>query len=304
MYNDWFGLRKDPFSLAQDASFLFLTDQHREALSGLTFSILQRRGFVALTGEIGTGKSTLVSRIVRFLPAAKLQFSWIVNPTLTPSEFLEYTLLEFGLTPIPTNKGQQLFALRNFIHRGEQEGKVTALIVDEAQKLSPEVLEEIRMLANLERAEQPWLQIVLVGQPEFDDILNQEEMRVLKQRIAVRFTLRPLASAEVGEYMRHRWLVAGGTNLPFTPEAIEDVATASQRIPRLINSVCDNALLRAFEDNSRLVLETHVRRAAASLDLGGLPARESVVIPEKPAFKTLLQPKSLWGRWVSRHESA
>jgi len=304
MYNDWFGLRKDAFSLAQDASFLFLTDQHREALSGLTFAILQRRGFVVLTGEIGAGKSTLVSRIVRFLPAAKLQYSWIVNPTMTPSEFLELTLLEFGLTDLPVNKGQQLFALRNLILRGEQEGRVTALIVDEAQKLSPEVLEEIRMLANLERTEQPCLQILLVGQPEFDDILSQKEKRMLKQRIAVRFNLQPLASAEVGEYIRHRWLVAGGTNFPFTPEAIGDVATASQRIPRMINSICDNALLRAFEDHSKLVLDSHVRVAAASLNLGELPARESPVQPEPSAFKTFLQPKSLRGRWISRHESA
>jgi len=306
MYNELFGLRKDPFSLAPDPSFLFLTDQHREALSGLTFAILQRRGFAALTGEVGTGKTTLLARILRFLPPGKLQFSKIVNPTLTPSEFLELALLEFGLKHVPSNKGQRLWALQNLILEGQQTGKVTALIVDEAQKLSPEVLDEIRMLANLEKAEQPFLQILLVGQPEFETILNREDMRPLKQRIGVRFTLGPLAPGEVGEYMRHRWLRAGGAELPFSPEAIEDVACASRRIPRLINSVCDNALLAAFADNSKRVLDSHVRQAASDLDLGELPRREVAVqcAPEPPAPRTVPQSRSLWNRWVSRQESA
>lgn len=301
MYHGWFGLRKDPFKLTLDPSFLFLTDQHREALSGLTFSILQRRGLIVLTGEVGTGKSTLVARIVGVLPPAKLRFSRIVNPTLTPAEFLELMLLEFGLTDIPENKGQRLFALQRLIQQGEQTGKVTALIVDEAQNLSPEVLEEIRMLANLERGDEPSLQILLVGQPEFDGILNRGEMRPLKQRIGARFALSPLGASEVVEYMRHRWAVAGGGDLPFTPEAIEDIAAASGRIPRLINSVSDNALLAAFADTSKLVRDSHVRQAAAVLDLGELPAREPAAKPEPLLFKgTITQPKSLWSRWTSR----
>jgi len=304
MYNESFGLRKDPFSLTPDPSFLFLTDQHREALSGLTFAILQRRGFAALTGQVGTGKTTLLARILRFLPASKLQFSKIVNPTLTPAEFLELALLEFGVTDIPSNKGKRLWALQNLIFEGQQVGKVTALIVDEAQKLSPEVLDEIRMLANLEKTDHPFLQILLVGQPEFEAILNREDMRPLKQRIGVRFTLGPLAPSEVGEYMRHRWLRAGGGELPFSPEAIEDVACVSQRIPRLINSVCDNALLAAFADNSKRVLDSHVRRAAASLDLDGLPLREAPVEADPPAPTPAAPSKSRWNRWVSRHESA
>jgi general secretion pathway protein A len=304
MYNEWFGLRKDPFHLRPDPSFLFLTDQHREALTGLTFGILQRRGLVVLTGEVGTGKTTVLARILHFLPSSKLQYSKIVNPALTPAEFLEFALLEFGVTHIPSSKGRRLVALRDLIYEGREAGKVTALIVDEAQKLSPEVLDEIRILQNLEPAEDRFLQILLVGQPEFEDILNREDMRPLKQRVGARFTLAPLAPAEVGEYMRHRWLGAGGTELPFSREAIEDVTFASQRIPRLINSLCDNALLEALSQNSKRVLDSHVRKAAARLDLGELPCRETVIQPEPPAFQAASRPRSFWNRWISRHENA
>lgn len=305
MYNHLYGLRKDPFRVAPDPSSLFLTDQHREALSGLTLAILQRSGFVVLTGEAGTGKTTLLARILRFLPASKLQFSQIVNSILTSSEFLELVLIEFGLRDIPSNKGQRLRMLRNLVLEGQHEGKVSVLIVDEAQKLSLEVLEEIRMLGNYEEAERPSLQILLVGQNEFNQTLNREDMRPLKQRIGARFTLGPLAPAEVGEYMRQRWVCAGGTELPFTPEAIADVAYASHRIPRVINALCDNALLAAFKENSLRVLDRHVREEAAKLDLDAIPLREETLKPKAPARIAVPKPKpSLWDRWVSRHQSA
>jgi len=291
MYNDLFGLRKDPFRVTPDASFLFLTDQHREALSGLTFAILQRGGFVVLTGEVGTGKTTLIARILRFLPASRLQFSKIVNSSLTPSEFLELALLDFGLRDIPSSKGQRLWMLRNLVHEGQREGRVSVLIVDAAQGLSPEVLEEIRMLANLEEAERSFLQILLVGQTELDAILNRENMHPLKQRIGARFTLGPLAPKEVGEYMRHRWMSAGGTELPFTPEAVAEVAYASRRIPRMINVLCDNALLAAFTEGSSRVLDRHIREAVAKLNLGGLPPREETVKTEVPVRMTIPEPK-------------
>jgi general secretion pathway protein A len=304
MYNHVYGLRKDPFRVMPDPSLLFLTDQHREALSGLTFAILQRSGFVVLTGEVGTGKTTLLARILRFLPTSRLQYCQIVNPVLTPSEFLELVLLEFGLRDIPANKAQRLWMLRNLILEGQRQGKVSVLVVDEAQKLSLELLEEIRMLGNYEDAEQPCLQILLVGQSEFDETLNRQDMRPLKQRISVRFTLRPLAPAEVGEYMRHRWVSAGGTELPFTPEAIEDIAYASKRIPRLINSLCDNALLAAFKENSLRVLHRHVREEAAKLDLGEIPRREEPVKTEAPEDRIVSPKPSMWSRWVSRDQSA
>src|SRR5882724_2031209 len=164
MYTESFGLRKKPFSLTPDPEFLFLTEQHREALVGLTGAILQRRGFVVLTGDAGTGKTTLLARVLQFLPASRLQFSVILNTTLTPSEFLELALLDFGVTNVPPSKAQRLWKLKNLLLQGEREGKVSALIVDEAHKLSPEVLEEIRMLGNFEEADEKLLQILLVGQ--------------------------------------------------------------------------------------------------------------------------------------------
>ncbi|HTS65683.1 MAG TPA: AAA family ATPase [Candidatus Acidoferrales bacterium] len=304
MYNDLFGLRKDPFRVTPDPSFLFLTDQHREALSGLTFAILRRSGFVMLTGEVGTGKTTLLSRILRFLPAGKLQYSKIVNPILTPAEFLELALLEFGLRDIPSNKGQRLWMLQNLAAEGLRQGKVSVLIVDEAHKLSAEVLEEIRMLGNYEQGENPALQILLVGQVELLDILKDPEMRPLKQRVGARFSLGPLAPEEVGGYMRHRWVTAGGSDLPFTPEAVADVVSASQRIPRLINAVCDNALLIAFRERTTQVVDRHVREAAEKLDLDLLPHLPAAGDLETSPQIGIAEPKPNGsGRWAARHES-
>src|SRR5580704_13427161 len=160
MYFQSFGLRKNPFNMTPDPAFLFLTSQHREALVGLTHAILQRKGFVALTGEAGTGKTTLLSRVLQFLPESRLQFSLILNPTLTPSEFLELALLDFGINPIPASKAQRLWKLQNLLHEGQSKGKVSALIIDEAHKLSPDVLEEIRLLGNFEGDDQKMLQIL------------------------------------------------------------------------------------------------------------------------------------------------
>jgi general secretion pathway protein A len=303
MYNDLFGLCKDPFSLAPDPSFLFLTDQHRETLSGLSLAILQHKGLVVLIGDAGTGKTTLLARILRFLPESRLQFSMIQNPTLTPSEFLEFALLNFGVADVPSSKAERLFKLLNVILQGRREGKVSALIVDEAHKLSPEVLEEIRMLGNLEDPDDRFLQILLVGQPELDQALNREDARQLKRRIGVRLTLGPLDPSEVGEYMRHRWLRAGGTELPFTPQAIDEIARASQSIPRLINSLCDNALLAAFAAKSPRVQDCHVREAAASLDLCQASPLEEIVQlePHPPMPISILESKpSPWNRLTGR----
>jgi general secretion pathway protein A len=282
MYNELFGLSSDPFRLAPDPSFLFLTDQYREALSGLTLAILQRKGLVVLTGEAGTGKTTMLARILQFLPASRLQFSQIFNPTLTPSEFLELALLQFGLTDIPPGKAHRLLKLLSLILDGQRQGKVSALIVDEAHKLSPEVLEEIRLLGMLEDSDNQSLQILLVGQNELDETLDRKDMRQFKQRIAVRLALAPLALPEVGEYMRHRWLRAGGSEFPFDPQAVDDIARLSQRIPRLINVLCDNALFAAFREKSSRVLESHVREVAAKLDLGELLPGKEAVSPVEP----------------------
>jgi general secretion pathway protein A len=316
VYDDLFGLQKDPFGLTPDPSFLFLTDQHREALSGLTLALLQRKGLVVLSGEVGTGKTTLLARILRFLPASRLQFAMIVNPTLTPAEFFELVLLDFGITDIPPSKAERVFTLLNLILQGKREGKVTVLIVDEAHLLPPKVLDEIRVLCTIEDAEDRFLQILLVGQPELDKVLDHEDMRQLRQHIGVRLTLGPLAATEVGEYIRHRWLRAGGAEAPFTPRAIEAVSSVTANIPRLINLICGNALIAAALEKVSQVEERHVRQAAAKLNVGALPrplefappasairaaepalAEKSVEIPVTAAPKTASSP---WRRLKSK----
>jgi general secretion pathway protein A len=300
-----FGLPKNPFSMTPDPAFLFLTEQHRESLVGLTYAILERKGFAVLTGEVGTGKTTLLARVLQFLPPTRLQFSLILNPTLTPSEFLEMALLDFGMRDIPSSKAQRLWKLQNLLLQGQSEGKVSALIVDEAHKLSPEVLEEIRLLGNYEEADQKLLQILLVGQPELDDILNREDLRQLKQRVAVRLSIKPLAPPEVGQYIRHRWLRAGGTHPPFSANAIADIADISRGIPRLINSVCENALTLAFAEGSHSLVEPrHVQEAAADLRLiqraVPLPkiAEEDHSVPEPAVHPS--ETVSMWTQWIDK----
>src|ERR1043166_8840939 len=157
MYNEFFGLHRSPFDLTPDPEFLYLTEQHREALAGLTYAILARKGVVVLTGDAGTGKTTLPTRILEHLPASRIQSSVIVNPTLTTSEFLEAALMDFGLNDIPSSKAQRIAILQRFLWAGHHDGKVNALIVDEAHKLSPDVIEEIRLLGNFESADEKLL---------------------------------------------------------------------------------------------------------------------------------------------------
>lgn len=299
-----FGLRKNPFSMTPDPAFLFLTEQHREGLVGLTYAILERKGFAVLTGEVGTGKTTLLARVLQFIPAARLQFSLILNPTLTPAEFLEMALLDFGVRDIPASKAQRLWILQKLLLQGQREGKVSALIVDEAHKLSPEVLEEIRLLGNFEEADQKLLQILLVGQTELDDVLNREDLRQLKQRVAVRLSISALAPAEVGQYIRHRWLRAGGEQPPFSPKATAEIAQISGGIPRLINAVCENALTAAFAEGSSVVEPRHVLAAAADLRL--IP-RPTAVQPAGEPAAAPLEPEefpgeavSSWARWADK----
>ncbi len=268
MYYAYFGLEKEPFSMTPDPGFLFLTAKHREALAGLLFAITSRKGFLVLTGDAGTGKTTLLSRVMRSMPTERAHFSYVLNPTLSPREFLEMVLLDFGFEEIPDSKSQRLMKLQQFLVRGHREGRTQVLIIDEAQKLTPELLEEIRLLTNFETAEQKLLQIILAGQTELTDLLNREELRQLKQRIAVRVGVEALSATEVAQYMKSRWARAGANcELPFTNEAIQLVAAYSRGIPRVINSICDNALMNAFGDEVRVIDEKYILEVAKDLQL-------------------------------------
>lgn len=317
MYNEFFALNKKPFNMTPDPDCLFLTAQHREALVGLTYAILDRKGFVVLTGDAGTGKTTLLARVLQEVPAAKVQFSVILNPTLTPAEFLELALLDFGIRNVPASKAQRLAQMQRLLLEGRRGGWISTLVVDEAHKLSPDVLEEIRLLGNFEYGDQKLLQVLLVGQSELNDLLERSDLRQFKQRIALRFAIEALSPDEVVQYIRYRWTTAGGAQAdPFAPEAVMQIAHCSQGIPRVINAVCDNALIFAFGDGSRVVGEKHIREAAADLKLS-LPAPPPASAPAETAMEPMvLEPltlrtlerygngngttRSFLGRWAGR----
>ena len=287
MYTAFFGLQKLPFNLTPDPEFLFLSPKHQEALAGLRYAVLDRKGFVVLTGDAGTGKTTLLSTVLSQLPTGKVLSSVLLNPTLSPSEFIELLMLDFGITDIPASKAQRLWALQGLLMEAYRNDRIALVVIDEAHKLSPEVLEEIRLLGNYEYGADKFVQIVLLGQCELDDLLDRHDLRQFKQRIALRLYIDALTSGEIAEYIRFRWAKAGGTGEPpFTPEAIEGVARWSGGIPRLINSICDSALLMAYGDANASVGLRYIRDSAMNLAL--IPALAPPSVPVQPVATPLL----------------
>lgn len=291
MYSTFFGLSKAPFGMTPDPSMLFITEQHREAIAALTYSIMNRKGFIVLSGEAGTGKTTILNKSLQFIPSRSLSLSLILNPVMTSTEFLEMVLLDFGISDVPMSKAQRLAKLHDLLIRNLHEGRVSLLAVDEAHALSPAVLEELRLLSNFERSDQKLLQIALLGQPELAALLNREELRQLKQRIAVRLSIKPLLPNEVKDYMRCRWRKAGGGDaLPFEEKAIAEIATTSRGIPRLVNCICDNALVLAFGQRRRIVTGKDVADATADLDLKKPLNPLTAVNGATPVFDTMPSP--------------
>ncbi|MBZ5636725.1 MAG: AAA family ATPase [Acidobacteriia bacterium] len=288
MYERFFGLEKAPFSMVPDPNCVHLTAQHGDAISGLVFGIMERRGYLLLTGEAGLGKTTALGALSQLVAGSNVRSSLIFNPTLDAPEFLEMVLLNFGFQHIPSSKTQRLKILQDFLIRSDAEGAVSALIVDEAHKLSAELLEEVRLLGNFEASDRKLLQIVLAGQNELVDRLNLPELWQLKQRIAIRMSLKRLDRQAVEEYIRFRWGKAGGAgDIPFTNGAVEAIAKWSGGVPRLINGICDNALLIAFSDESHTVDVPQVREACKELDL---PTTASLIrveppVPTRPALR-------------------
>jgi general secretion pathway protein A len=292
MYKEFFGLQKLPFNLTPDPAFLFLPPKHREALAGLAYSVLERKGFIVLTGDAGTGKTTLLSSVLNLLPAERILSSVILNPTLTPSEFLEMVMLDFDIADVPASKAQRLWRLQEFLSQAASQGKIVLLVIDEAHKLSPEVLEEIRLLGNYESAADKFLQILLLGQSELDVLLDRQDLRQFKQRIALRLYIDPLTGPEVERYLRFRWAKAGGSDVPpFTEEAVGGVIQWSRGIPRLVNSICDNALLMAYGDKSHSVSVDYIREAATNLAL--IEVHESPGSVSRPVVAPVAQENHL-----------
>jgi type II secretory pathway predicted ATPase ExeA len=268
MYEKFFALTKAPFSLVPDPDCIHLTAQHADAISGLAFGVLERKGYLVLTAEAGLGKTTALRALSQLLAESNVASSMIFAPTLTAPEFLEMALLNFGFKDIPASKAQRLKLLEEFLVRSDAEGKVVALIVDEAHQLSPELLEEVRLLGNFETSTRKLLQLVLVGQNELNDRLNLPELRQLKQRITIRLSLQPLDREGVEEYIRFRWTKAGGAEpTPFSNAAIDAIASWSNGVSRLINVICDNALLIAFAEMRDTVDVQTVREACEELSV-------------------------------------
>jgi len=252
MYKAFFGLIASPFNLSPDPSFLYRSTQHEEALANLIYGVQSRKGFIVLTGEVGTGKTTMLECLRDHLDSHHIPFAFLFNSRLTPDQFLEMIAYDFDLQCTRTSKTEILFALNNMLIERANQNKTTALIVDEAQNLEWEVLEEIRMLGNLENRRGKMLQIILSGQPELDRKLEEQQYRQLKQRIALRCHLRPFTASETAEYIGTRLARAGmREQTVFPADVLLEIHRRTQGIPRLINGVCDNMLLTAFAMEKR-----------------------------------------------------
>jgi general secretion pathway protein A len=262
MYKEFYGLREYPFNMTPDPQFLFLSRNHRVALDVLLFGIRERKGFVAITGEVGAGKTTLCRALLNSLDSATIKTALILNPMLSDSQILRVICDEFRLQPAKTTKKDLYDTINAFLLRELAANHNVALIVDEAQNLKPSVLEQIRLLSNLETEKEKLLQIVLVGQPELAELLAQENLRQLKQRIALRHHVAPLAPEEVGEYIHHRLQVAGGDGrVQWTPEAHALIYEYSRGVPRLINVLCDKALLAGYVVEAFIIDASMIQRA-------------------------------------------
>jgi general secretion pathway protein A len=285
MYRRFFHLDKLPFSLTADPQLLFLAPEYREALAALSFVVLARKGLAVLVSDAGMGKTTLLATLRQELPAEDVQISSILNPLLSPAEFLEMTLMGFGHTNIPASKAQRVSLFHQMLLRNHAAGKTSVLLVDEAQKLTPEVLEEVRLLSNFETSDQKLLQIVLAGQKELEESLDRADLGQLKQRISFWISIQPLTSVEVQGYIQHRWERAGGKERhPFEPNALSGIADISGGIPRLINNICDTSLILAFADAKRHVGLQHVMDASRDLRLQtGTKAKALPLAPRQPA---------------------
>jgi general secretion pathway protein A len=278
MYNAFFGLTKNPFGMAPDPNFFFLTGNHREAVASLTYAITERKGFLVLSGPVGAGKTTVLNWVLSRLSGAKIQTSVIHNPLLNANEFLEAVMLGFDLKDIPDSRPRRFIRLRDHLRETAEKGWPAALIIDEAHALSPELLEEIRLIGNYEHNGEKLLQILLIGQSEIDALLNRPDLRQLKQRICVRAAIEPLSRAELDRYILHRWKKAGGGDPPFPADVVNRLFYWSGGIPRLVNSLADNALLLAFAENQKVLNVENIDSVARDLQLTS-PVESAVGAP-------------------------
>jgi putative secretion ATPase (PEP-CTERM system associated) len=273
MYERYFGLKEKPFRLTPDPRFLYLSEKHAEALDHLYYGISQGEGFMVISGDVGTGKTTIIRSLLDRLNDPKIETALILNPLLEIDELLKSILEDFGLTPQGKSKKDLIDQLNAFLLSLNQDGKKGVVIIDESQNLAPDLLEELRSLSNLETHEEKLLQIVLVGQLELWNKLNHYNLRQLKQRISVSYRLEPLLLKEIEGYIQHRLSVAGFRgSLGFSFWAMRLIYRVTGGIPRLINLLCDRILLVLYLEQKMQVNTSHVRKAIESLKGGKGPS--------------------------------
>ena len=269
MYKEFFGLRANPFNVNPDPRYLFLTRHTEEALACLTYGIQSRKGFVLLTGEVGTGKTTLINKLLEWLRAQQVPTAFIFNSRMNVPQFLDYMMADFGVPCDTRSKSQVLLRLYNWLLERYRDGETAVLIVDEAQNLADEVLEEIRMMTNLETFTEKLLQIVLVGQTELEHKLKQPNLRQLRQRLTLRAKTHPLTMDETKAYIQQRLRIAGSNGQQiFEPETLAAIHRYSNGIPRVVNLICEHCLVSAFVDQQKTVSGAIVEAVARDFDLG------------------------------------
>ena len=287
MYKEFFGLRANPFNVNPDPRYLFLTRHTEEALACLTYGIQSRKGFVLLTGEVGTGKTTLINKLLEWLRMQQIATAFIFNSRMNVPQFLDYMMNDFGIPCDSRSKSQILMRLYNWLLDRYRAGETAVLIVDEAQNLSAELLEEIRLMTNLETFTEKLLQIVLVGQPELELKLKQPELRQLRQRLTLRAKTYPLTSEETSAYVAQRLRIAGSNGQAiFDPEAMQAIHRYSDGIPRVVNLICEHCLVSAFVDQQKIITTKIVEDVAQDFDLKGSEAVAAAPTSDLPTTET------------------
>jgi len=269
MYKHFYKLQRNPFEITPDPSFLFATKAHNEALAALYYGVRRHKGFVVLTGEVGTGKTMLVRCLLQILNKADIAYAYVFNPRLSPMEFLQYIAGDLRLPTERKSKSDLLLDLSSLLIARHQKGLTTVLVVDEAHHLSAELLEEVRLLTNLETAESKLLQILLVGQPELDEKLDSTDLRQLKQRIALRSHLHSLNLEDTRGYVYHRLHEAGSKNAEevFPAETVAELHRQSRGFPRLVNTLCENALIHGYAQQAQTITPEIIQEIAAQFRL-------------------------------------
>lgn len=298
IYSSYFGLTEAPFNITPDPSFLYLSESHREGLAQLTYGINARRGFIVLTGEVGTGKTTLIQTLLHQLGEGT-QTALIFSAISNPLDLLRYVCEEFKLVEAmgeAKDVHDHIYLLNEFLLQKYRDGENAVLIIDEAQNLSAEVLESVRLLSNFETTKEKLLQILLVGQPELNERLNTPQLRQLKQRVTLRHHLRPLSLPECQEYIANRLKHAGGNSGIFTSRATEAVHQFAGGLPRLINVICDNAMINAYALDKKEIGPAFVQEVAEDLSLSGTANRLTASrreVPIRPEARALPRSESV-----------